>query len=267
MTKKQAEKLIPQLLSVLERQHEKADPPALTEDPVEHLVLLILHEQETERRTERALKQLRERSVDWNEVRVSAPFEIEQVIAGVADSAGKARRIKRILEGIFTKHNSLTLAELAEMPTGKALRHLLSIDGIEWRDAAQLMLVRYSLSVLPLDEGVIRLVSRIGLCDDGASLEDARMTLESVVPKRRFWDFFHYFKIHAEQACPAEGFTCAKCPLMKACTTGQEQSKQPTKKKRPAAEKAAPKTKKTRSPRPSGKRAKKKPKKKAKRSK
>lgn len=258
MTKKQAEKLIPKLLSVLGSQHEETPPPALTEDPLEHLMLLILLEQETERRTERAMKHLRERFVDWNEVRVSSSFEIEQVIVGLADSAGKANRIKRVLEGIFTKHNALTLAALAEMPSDKALKHLLSINGIVWRDAAQLMLTRYNLPVLPLDDGIVRVAVRLGLCEDGASIEDSRKTFESLVPKRRFWEFFRYFQMHAEQACTADGYRCAKCPLVKDCTTGAMQAKAPVKKKQGAAGEAASRAKEAGTPRSAKKKTKKK---------
>lgn len=220
MTKKDAERAIPKLIAQLGKQYGKSAPPEPTEESLEHLILLILLERTSERRAERALKQLRARFVDWNEVRVSAAFEIDEAIKDVEDARTKAERIRRILEGIFAKQNVLSLKDLDDMPPEKALRYLSSIDGIAWKDAAQLMLAHYDHPVLPVDEGVARVASRIGLCPESNSIQETRKALEPLAPERSFWEFFRLCQFHAEDTCIQGEYRCAKCTLAKQCETG-----------------------------------------------
>lgn len=243
MTKKDAERKIPKLIAQLRRQYGKTSPPEPTLEPIEHLVLLVLIEHTSERRAERALKQLCERFVDWNEVRVSAAFEIGEAIKDVEGSSAKAERVRRILEGLFTKQNSLALDDLDDMPPEKALRYLLSIDGMQWQDAAQFVLLHYDHPALPVDASVARLASRIGLCTKGTSVQDTRKTLEPLVPKRSMWEFFHLFQLHAENACTQEDYECTKCTLAKECETHKLSVGSAAKKKRTSARKPAPKPK------------------------
>jgi len=235
VTKKEAEKKLPRLLSLLGKQYGKTAPPELTEEPTHDLIRLVLLECTSERKAERAFKLLRERFVDLNEARVSSAFEIEEVISCVEDAATKAVRIKQILEGLLEKQNVVSLKRIEELPPKEALDHLTSTNGISWADAAQLMLVRYGHPLLPLDEAVVGAAARIGLCREGLSIEQARRTLTSVVPKRRFWDFFRLMQCHARRTCLDEDLQCEKCSLARSCERPAALAKHKAKPKKRAA--------------------------------
>lgn len=235
VTKKEAERKLPRLLSLLEKQYGKTAPPEPTEEPTDDMIRLVLLECTSERKAERAFKLLRERFVDLNEARVSSAFEIQEVISCVEGAAAKAVRIKEILEGLLEKQNVLSLQRIEELPPREALDHLTSTNGISWADAAQLMLVRYGHPLLPMNEAVAGAAARIGLCRAGLSIERARKTLGSVVSKRRYWDFFRLMQCHAWRICLEQDLQCGKCPLARSCEYAAAQAKRKAKPKKRAA--------------------------------
>ena len=217
MTKKQAGKTIPKLIAALEKQYGKQQPPPQRENLLDHFILLMLLEHTSLRRAERAFRRTKTRFVDWNEVRVSTETEILEVVEGVHDAHDKVERVRNALEGIFQKQNLVSLDNLSEMEPDRALRHLTSIRGVEWKDAAQFMLAHYDHPVLPVDKAVARVAQRIGLCDGASPVREVHESIGPLVPKRKLWTVSRLLQQHASDICTPDNYRCDKCVLAKVC--------------------------------------------------
>ncbi len=220
MTKKEAEKRIAKALSVLAKRFGAPRRPVPGEEPLDTLLFLVLLDGASERRAERAFRHMGELFVDWNELRVSSPLEIEEAIAGVEDARTKARRIGALLNGIFDRQNQLSLAGLLGMDAKELESFLTNIEGMTWADAAQLLFVQFERPVLPVDEDIVRVAMRLGVCGDASNVEEVRKAIESIVPKKKYWECFRLFKLHAATTCVLQDYACGKCPLAAQCETG-----------------------------------------------
>ncbi len=222
MTRKEAQKRLPRALSALAKKLGAPKRPLPGERPLDTLLFLILLDGASERKAERAFKRLSESVVDWNELRVSYPVEIQEMIADAAAPFEKAHQIVRILNAIFNRRNRLALDELENMERDKALRFLAGLDGMRWSDAAQLMLIQFEAPILPVDEGMLRVLKRMGVCRDDADVQDASKTVAALVPKTKYWDAFRLFSLLAAGACAPQTPACARCPIRTHCAAGQK---------------------------------------------
>ena len=85
------------------------EPPRLAVmHPVEHALRVILAEETTAAEADKALARIRQHFVDLNDLRVSRPREIREVLGqDFPRSTQKARVIPRLLDQIFKQHNSM----------------------------------------------------------------------------------------------------------------------------------------------------------------
>jgi len=222
VTRKEAQKRLPKALTALAKKFGAPKRPLPGERPLDTLLFLLLLDRAPERKAERAFKRLGESVVDWNELRVSYPIEVQEMIADTADSFEKAHKLVRVLNGVFNRHNRLALDDLEGMERDKALRFLAGIEGMEWSDAAQLMLIQFDAPILPVDEGMLRVLKRMGVCKEDADVQDASKAVAGMIPKTKYWDAFRLFSLLAVGACAAEAPACARCPIRSLCATGQE---------------------------------------------
>src|SRR5262245_34500890 len=68
---------------------------------IEHLLYAIMREGTTREQADQAFKSLRTQFFDWNEVRVSAPHEIEEALEGIPSAGERAQRIIGVLQYWF----------------------------------------------------------------------------------------------------------------------------------------------------------------------
>src|SRR5262245_54994106 len=92
--------LLTQVFNRLKKTYEPLPEPE--KRPVhEQLIYAICREGATRDRADAAYRNLRERFFDWNEVRVSAPAEVEEAMDGLPDSGARAERIIGLLQEVF----------------------------------------------------------------------------------------------------------------------------------------------------------------------
>lgn len=78
--------------------------------PLERIILMLLAHGSDPAAARTAVKKLKSEYVDWNEVRVSSPYEIQQWLKGLGKlSERRAGQIKEVLVFAYTRFNKLSL--------------------------------------------------------------------------------------------------------------------------------------------------------------
>lgn len=225
------QKLVSQLFAAqgkIAHAGETAERPVL-----EQFLFAICREGVTREAAEQAFAALKERFFDWNEVRVSAPEEITEVLDGLLpDAEQRGQRIIDFLQEVFETTFSFDLESLQKKGVKQAARQLSRYQAAN--DYAVAFVVQQSLGghALPLDEPSVRVLQRLGLLDDQGVTEEARAALEHQVPKAKGTLFLDLVSALAVSHCAEERPDCPRCPVRAACATAAAPKAAPSKKPR-----------------------------------
>lgn len=150
---------------------------------LDHLLLAVLQEGTTWAQGLAAYEKLRAGFHDFNEMRVSHPQELEAMLDGIPAKQSKSGRILRILQFVFETTYVYDLESMKRKPLKQAQKQLSKITGAN--DFAVAATVQRALGghALPLDGNMRRVLARVKLVSADAEDEQARGTLEHLVPK------------------------------------------------------------------------------------
>ncbi|MBL7140025.1 MAG: hypothetical protein ISS74_03870 [Planctomycetes bacterium] len=239
--------------------------------PVEHLVRTILSEEATAEAVDRAMERIARCFADWNDLRVSRPREIREMLGPEFPRAGhKARVIPRVLDQVFKWHNSMVWDFLEPMGKVETRAFFEKLEEVRPFVAATMARDCASAHAFPVDRDVARVLGRLGLVDvESESESDMQAFLERAVKSDHAYELHAHVKRLAADVCVPGEPLCSTCPLKKMCPTVAEvlarrrerkKAKKPKKaapRKKPAAKesagKSAGKKTKTSAPRKSAK--------------
>ena len=156
---------------------------------LEHLLLGVCLEDADLPAAEPVLERLKNEFRDWNEVRVSSVRELELAVKGLPNREEKALRIKRILQSLFESTYGFDLEDLLKKPLGQATKRLNSLEGASSFAVAYTLQAGLGGHAIPVDEGVARLMVRLGIAHEDADYEEIRSRLERYIPKARGQEF------------------------------------------------------------------------------
>jgi len=215
------QRVLTHLFTTLKKRY---DPPEAEPLPVlEQMLLAVLREGTTRDKAERALRSLRERFFDWNEIRVSSHREIEEVIAELPGAELRSQRIISLLQEIFETTFSFDLGDLEKKGLKKAAKQLGRYQAAN--DYAVSWVIQQALGghALPLDSATIRCLRRLGILDDDQEdLEALRASVEHLIPKAKGTLFIDLVSSLADDLCTEEDPDCPSCPLCSDCPYGRE---------------------------------------------
>ena len=212
---------IPVICRRLRNVYGPVERPSLL-PPLDELIATVLSQNTSDRNSHAAFDALRRRFPDWETVRKARIQTIVRTIKSGGLAQQKAPRIKAILEEIQRRHGRLSLDFLRTMPSGEALRYLLSFDGVGRKTAACVLLFSCQKPVLPVDTHVHRLSRRLGLIDEKTTAEKAHDKLADLVPSRLVLEFHIQFIRHGRTVCSARNPACNGCVLLEGCQEGQQ---------------------------------------------
>jgi len=190
----------------------------------------------------RALKLLGEEFVDWNELRISAPEEISEVLASCKVTPAAGRCVTRFLLALFEQTSALTLEFLEKEKPNAAYERLMGLSGAPPQAAAEAALGWFNAPFLPVDGELRRILARMGIIEKGATDQAVRRTLQRLVKRRDYYRFYHLLTDHAAIFCRHEEFDSEHCVLLSDCEMGQRhvvELERERQKQREAAEAAA----------------------------
>jgi len=225
------QKVVNHLFSALAKQAKDADLPA--RPVLEQFIYAICRESTTRPQADLAFTALQSRFFDWNEIRVSSPEELAEVLEGLMPEPQKrAQRIIDFLQEVFETTFAFDLEALQKKGLKQAAKQLARYQAAN--DYAVAWVTQQSLGghAIPLDNVTLRVLRRLHLIEDGVSdLDSIRASLEHQVPKVKGTLFVDLISSLGQDHCHENRPACPSCPLKPHCPTGQT-AKAPAKKPR-----------------------------------
>jgi endonuclease-3 len=195
--------------------------PEPADDMAHELLRFILMEEADEASVDKAMKRISQDFVDLNEVRVSFPREIAEVMPEVSNAEQKASRVTRLFNSIFLRHNTMTWDFLRTMGVREVRQLFEKLDGGGEVLAAAAVLLSGGHAV-PADADVARTLSRLGLTAKGEDTAGLQAFLERAVARDEGYETWALLHRLGESACLPDKPQCAKCPVRTMCPTGAE---------------------------------------------
>jgi endonuclease III len=226
------QKVVTQLFGALSKLGKAAEePPA--RPVLEQFIYAVCREGTTREQADQAYRALQTRFFDWNEIRVSAPEEITEVLTGlVPDPEKRAQRIIDFLQEVFETTFAFDLEGLQKKGLKQAAKQLARYQSAN--DYVVAWVTQQSLGghAIPLDEVTTRVLRRLRLIDDGqADMEVVRASLEHQIPKAKGTLFVDLISSVGQQWCHEHRPACPSCPARPHCPTGQQLTARVTNKK------------------------------------
>lgn len=195
---------------------------------LEQFVYGICRENASREQADRAFKNLSDRFFDWNEIRVSSPRELEEVMDDLPQAEQRAERIISFLQEVFEATFSYDLEALHKKGVklaGKALQRYQAANEFVIAWVLQQALDGHAV---PLDPAILRVVRRLGLIENEVADHEAiRTSLEHLVPKAKGPLFTELALYVASEYCAEDDPSCRSCPIASECPSAQEFTREP----------------------------------------
>jgi endonuclease-3 len=194
------------------------------DDPLGGLIETILSQHTSDTNSARAYASLRERFLEWEQVRTARVSDIAAAIrsGGLADM--KAGRIQAALDTIVQRYGSLSLDALREQPLAEARAALRSLPGVGPKTASCVLLFSLGKPAFPVDTHVHRVSRRIGFAAPKASPEAVQDLVEAGIEAGRAYPLHVNLIAHGRLICKAERPRCDDCDLRILCRYGMLQA-------------------------------------------
>jgi endonuclease III len=212
------------------------------DDVALHLLRFLLLEESSQAAVDEAMGRIPAGFVDLNELRVSFPHEIAEVVPGVSHIQRKASRISQLFNAMFLRHNTMTWEFLRSYNIRDLRQYFEKIDGGDAALGAAAVMLLSSGHAIAADSDVRRTLGRLGLTEHGEDVAALQGFLERAVPKEQGYETWALLHRLAETVCLVGEPACAKCLLNAICPTGIERLTKKAKKiEKPADKKTAEK--------------------------
>lgn len=196
-------------------------PPLADASLLEQGMLCVLSRKLTATQAQATVKALRHAYPDWNVLRVSQIREFREHVKSKSDETAlaAARELKNYLQEIYQKNHGFDIEWLREdeANAGKFVLELEVLGGA----AGHHLLYLANLDMLPVTQGIIRVLDRVGAMNRTTSLRKARAALQPFVPQNRTSDFAVCFGEVVDRWCDSRRPRCWECPLVEVCTFGK----------------------------------------------
>lgn len=161
------------------------EEPQLPTDPTEELLWSVVLEDANEGTAKVALSRLTGHFVDHNELRVSRPDEIVDVLPNtLSDARDRAGRIIRSLQAAFDRFDALEMTELRDFPKREARGFLSAIPGMTPFVEGRVCLFSLGIHAIPVDQALVKLLVERDAVHEETDPRDTQGFLERVVPAK-----------------------------------------------------------------------------------
>ncbi len=194
-------------------------------EALDELVSAMLSQNTSGLNSHRGYANLRKRFPTWRQVMEAPVRDVQECINICGLARMRAWRLHNLLKTIEHQQGSLTLKKLRSRPAGEVFDYLTSLHGIGPRTAALVMLFGLGADILPVDNGILRVVRRLKLVRPKAGDLEAQQTLSPLVrPGNHAATHVLTFK-HAKERCRPRNPKCGDCKLLDLCPYGQRRVK------------------------------------------
>ncbi|MBI4283189.1 MAG: endonuclease III [Chloroflexi bacterium] len=185
--------------------------------PVATLIQTILSQHTSDINSHRTFHSLGSAFSSWEDIADADIANIAFSIRGGGLGEIKAKRIKQALNEIRLKRGRIELDFLNQLSTEGARDWLKQLPGVGTKTANCVLLFSLGKPALPVDTHIFRVSRRLGLIDNGASVEKAHLVLENLIPAEDAYTFHVLMIEHGRKVCQALRPRCPECVLRKLC--------------------------------------------------
>lgn len=185
-------------------------------EPLDTLIMTILSQNTNDKNSGRAYQAMRAEFPTWESVMNAPAPRLERVLRPGGLAATKSRRIRAILRSI-AKRGPITLRHLRDLPTDRAERELTAYPGVGYKTARCVLLFSLGRDVFPIDTHIFRILSRVGIIDGNASLDDAHRQIPQYLPTGRSYPLHVNLIALGRDLCHPRNPECSRCPLRRLC--------------------------------------------------
>ncbi len=166
--------------------------PAWAEDSVLHeLVFSMLLWESTLENATKAMGRMHEQFVDYNELRVCFPSEIEAMLGSRYQRAeDRSIRLIGALRKVFEDQQKLSLAHLREMNKRDAREYLDSFEMLPRFVVSRVMLLELEAHAFPIDAKITRALHKAKLIKGSKNPDTVSSTLERAIRANQTLDTY-----------------------------------------------------------------------------
>jgi endonuclease-3 len=166
-------------------------------------------------------RQLRRRFPTWAAVMDAPVEEVQRHIEVCGLARMRARRLQDMLRVIRARRGRPSIEFLRDDEPRAAYEWLTSFYGIGPKTAAFTLLFAFGHPVLPVDNGVLRVLRRTRLVRPKARDAEAESKTSPLIPPGRHYAMHVLLFAHAKQRCRPKNPKCDECRLLELCPHGR----------------------------------------------
>lgn len=173
---------------------KEADVPqsSAPDDPLLRLAIGVLGRSCGADVAHRAVNSATTRAVDWNELRVSTPQELEEVLGNsMPNRRADCRRLIDALQAVYDRENRMSLDRLSRLGIREAKSYLESLNGVDGYAVASVILWSLNGHAIPVDDKALRKLCDLKLVNPSASRDEVQAFLERHIPASKAKEFCH----------------------------------------------------------------------------
>lgn len=207
------------LLSSLERKYGRKHPQH-TDAPLQNLLLVVVSPGLSEGASRKAIRNLRAKYVDWNQVRVGQTFAVREAMSLSLDrdkAHEKAKRVLACIADVFRAHGNLDLEPLKDAKSAEQKRFLGGLECLDKHEINAVLVTAFQRPVVAMDVGVLRVCRRIGLVSENMTRAVAQKSVEGLLADSEHYGFYWLMREHALRYCTLEEPRCKNCPVRSRC--------------------------------------------------
>jgi endonuclease III len=200
--------------AALVKVYGRTKPPA-GETALDRVALASLVGSLGERAAVRMVKKLRERFVDWNEVRVARSREVEAAVPEVSEAG--LRQLQSCLQALYEQ-----LGGLCENPfDGRKQTEIKALLGgmrdLSSEDTEAVLLLGAGTPVLPAGASLVRCLRRLGAVPRNATRNKVQRAAMRAIPVEEYRTFLGLACQHGAGTCREERPDCRRCRMNRTC--------------------------------------------------
>ena len=173
----------------------------------------------------RGYRALRRRFPTWTKVMLAPVEEVQREIAICGLARTRAIRLQAILHRLKQERGKLALEDLGSLGPDGVRSYLTGFHGIGPKTAAFVSLFAFQHPVVPIDNGILRVIRRLRWVRPKARDAEAERVLSPLVPRGRHYEMHVLLFTHAKQRCTPRNPKCDECTLLPQCPFGQRRVK------------------------------------------
>ena len=169
----------------------------------------------------RGYERLRRQFRSWSKVLAAPVADVQRPIAICGLARMRARRLQDLLAKIREERRKLDIDFLSDEPVEAGYAWLTRFYGIGPKTAAFTLLFAFNHAVLPVDNGVLRVLRRTALVRPRARDAEAQRVVSALLPRGRHYPMHVLLFTHAKQRCRPRNPKCDECKLIELCPHGK----------------------------------------------